>query len=476
MKSGHGRNSVATNIIHLLYSTAFSSVLNATALIVLASYLDAHYYGLFSVALAMALIMAFFTDIGLSDIALREGSKIDANISDILSSYIRLRFWLVLVTLCIGFLVIYFTYQDQMDLLVASFCLITPMVIGVTLQSFGVTYFQLIEKMQYMGLIRIISAVLLFVSISIGMLLSLSPIILTTLYGMSYLIGGIFAAILVLRQIKISLKSKFHKGLYHKLGSFTLGGLLFVIIPQMGPLLLEKTVTLVEVGLFAVAYRIPQALQKLPFIVAGAYYPVLFRYYNQKKYDDHLDIHIKQVKIMSVLGMVMLLPLYYFSESIIRILFGEEWISATIPLKILSLMLLLQAVNIALADGLTSISRQNSRTIIQVIAVIVGIGLYLPFSAYWGVTGAAIAGVSVEVVMLIGFWGCLPSKIEMAKKALIPYVSSMFGSLLVFELIFKNYLWVGLIGNLVFVGIILYLDKAAFAKFVSFRIRLQSMI
>lgn len=68
-------NSITKNIFHLFYSTAAASFLNALVLIYLASYLQAYHYGMFSVALASAMVMGYFTDAGLTEIAIREGSK-----------------------------------------------------------------------------------------------------------------------------------------------------------------------------------------------------------------------------------------------------------------------------------------------------------------------------------------------------------------------------------------------------------------
>ncbi len=172
--------------------------------------------------------------------------------------------------------------------------------------------------------------------------------------------------------------------------------------------MLENTISLAEVGLFAVAYRIPQALQQIPFVVAGAYYPVLFRYYNQRLLVEHLKLNINQIKFMALIGMAMCVIFFHLSEFVISLLFGTDWLGAVLPLKILSVMLFLQSVNIALADGLTSRSRQNHRMTVQLIAVILGAVMYYYFSLPYGVIGAALAGVCIEILALTGFWLCNP--------------------------------------------------------------------
>jgi O-antigen/teichoic acid export membrane protein len=458
------KNSIAKNILHLFYSTALSSVLNATALIVLAYYLQSYYYGMFSVVLAFAMIMGYFTDAGLSDIVLREGSKKEVDPSILISSYIKMRIGLLFVTFVCGFVIIHISNSGHRELIQTAYFLIIPMVTGIALQSIGTTFFQLIEKMQYYGLIRIISSVCLVLTLSLGMLFRVNPLIICTLYGLSYFAAGIFGVYLVSKNVQIRLKNPFHKGLLQNLGSFTLGGLLFVMLPQLGPLVLEKTITLKEVGLFAVAYRIPQALQQIPFIVAGAYYPVLFRSFNNNHLDDHLRYNITLIKIITLVGMAMTIPLYHMSDFVINLLFGEKWNEAAFPLKILSLMLTLQAINIALADGLTTRAMQSYRTVVQLIAVISGVFLYLFFSKSFGVSGAAFVGVMIEALALLGFWICIPNRWIIAKKVIIPYLTFFIICLISIDFFLDSFPFLAVVINFVLLALMVVVDKEIMEK------------
>jgi len=458
------KNSIAKNILHLFYSTALSSVLNAAALIVLAYYLQSYYYGMFSVVLAFAMIMGYFTDAGLSDIVLREGSKKEVDPSVLISSYVKMRMGLLVATFLCGFFILHISNSGQRELIQVAYFLIIPMVTGIALQSIGTTYFQLIEKMQYYGLIRIISSVCLVLTLSIGMLFRFNPLVICTLYGLSYFAAGIVGVFWVSRNVQIRLKSPFHKGLLQNLGSFTLGGLLFVMLPQLGPLVLEKTIPLKEVGLFAIAYRIPQALQQIPFIVAGAYYPVLFRSFNNNLLDDHLKYHIALIKTISLVGMAMTIPFYYMSDFVIHLLFGEKWIQAAFPLKILSLILTLQAINISLADGLTTRALQSYRTIVQLITVISGVFLYMFFSQSFGVSGAAYAGVMIEGITLLGFWICTPNRWIIAKKVIIPYLTIFIICLSSIDYFLDSLPFLAVSINFVLLTLMVVFDKEIMAK------------
>ncbi|PFO04936.1 sugar translocase [Bacillus sp. AFS076308] len=458
------KNSIAKNILHLFYSTALSSGLNAAALIILAYYLGSYYYGMFSVVLAFAMIMGYFTDAGLSDIVLREGSKKEVDISVLISSYLKMRVGLLVASFLCGFFIFHISNSGHSELIQIGYFLIIPMVTGIALQSIGTTYFQLIEKMQYYGLIRIVSSVCLLLTLSVGMLFRFSPLTICSLYGISYLAAGMLGVYLVSKNVQIRIKGPFHKGLFRNLGAFTIGGLLFVMIPQLGPLVLEKTISLQEVGLFAVAYRIPQALQQIPFIVAGAYYPVMFRAFNNKQLDDHLRYNINLLKTISLVGMAMTIPFFYMSNFFIELLFGEKWIQAAFPLKILSLLLTLQAINIALADGLTTRALQSYRTVVQLFSVITGIFFYMFFSKSFGVSGAAFAGLTIEGIALIGYWLCIPNRWVIAKRVVIPYVTYFTGCLITIDFFLDSLPVLAVVINFVLLALVALVDKENMEK------------
>lgn len=452
-------NSIAENIFHLFYSTIFASVLNAATLIVLASYLNSYNYGLFSVVLAFAMILGYCTDVGLSRIVVRECADKDSDIPAIFTSYLKLRLGLLVISLAVAFVLLHVFYTQNQELITTAYYLVIPMVTGLMLQSIGTVYFQVKEKMQYSGLIRITSAGLLVTSVFTGMLLSLEPVIICGLYGGSYFIAGLLALFMVSRSMRFEYKSRFHKGLYKEMGPFTIDGLLFVMIPQLGPIILEQTLALTAVGFFAVAYRIPQALQQIPFVVAGAYYPVMYRNFQHNNIQEHTRLNIIQVKVMALMGMAMTFPLFFMSESIIKLLFGESWIAASEPLKILSIMLTVQMINTALADGLTTQSLQVRRTSVQGVSVVCGIAFYVLFSNYYGIIGAAYAGVMIEVIALSGYILVTPKRFIFLRKAVAPYCFVFLMSLITLEWLFSSHpILSTLAGFSVIIGLLL-IDK-----------------
>ncbi|NGY76366.1 hypothetical protein F6Y02_08565 [Bacillus megaterium] len=65
-------------------------------------------------------------------------------------------------------------FYHEASLVKMMYYLIVPMIIGLAMQSIGITYFQLTEQMHHLGAIRIYSALLLVVLLTVGMLMHTS--------------------------------------------------------------------------------------------------------------------------------------------------------------------------------------------------------------------------------------------------------------------------------------------------------------
>lgn len=461
------KNPIFKNIIYLFYSTVTANVLNATTLILLANYFTSKSYGIFSVALALSMIMNFFTDLGVSNTFLREGSK-DGGESVNFTSYIKIRILFLVSAIMIFTVGIHLFYQEK-EMLHMMYYLMIPIVIGLMLQSIGITYFQLTERMQYIASIKMFSSFALIVSTLISMSLKVDVHIAALLYGFSYLAGGIYSLFELKRRTTIDWSTPFQKQLFSNLSPFLISGLFIMLIPQLGPLVLEKTLVLSLVGLFAVAYRIPSALYQIPGVIAGAFYPLLFKYYNQRNLEEHTRLNILQTKMMSFIGMCLTVTLFYLASYLITVLFGDDWGAAIQPLQILSFIVVLQGFNIAMADGLTTRRLQSRRTIVQFIAIVAGLGAFYFMSIAYQVIGAAYAVVVIEVVSFIGYVLANPARKITLSQVLIPYGAYFSVSFILFNYMLNTSPYLALVLTLILITtMIILFDREIRAIIVKF--------
>ena len=449
--------SILNNIIHLFYSTILANLLQAVSLIALANFFNAQHYGMFSVAIAVTFVMLFFTDLGLTNTFLREGAKDGVDLGKILSSYIKIRMILLIFISIIGYIAIHYMYADR-NVIYMMINVMFFMLIGLTFQNIGIAYFQLMERMKYIALIKVVSASVVIIITCFCIFGELPVYVTARLYAFGYMIGGLFSIYIMRKKTKMNMKVVIHKTLFWQLTPFIISGFLIMSTPQLAPILLNYTLPLSMVGVFAVAYRMPAALYQVPGVIAGAFYPVLFKHYNQKNLEEHTKLSLLQIKSMAIVGICMTIGLYYLAPYFISIFFHEEWSNAVEPLQILSFLIVLQSLNIAIADGLTTSGRQNKRTVVQCIALVIGGIMLYSFSSIGGVIGAAYAMVLFEIVALVGYIAVSVVRKKIVFQIVIPYTIYFGVTFIGVQYMLHTYHFIALVLNtlIVVVGIFLY--------------------
>lgn len=394
------KNSIISNAFYLFIGNVLVRFLTAASTILIARYLGAEDYGILSIALAYASVAAFFTDLGLTHTLIREGTKENSSLPILMSSFLRVRLSLSLITILISIFIVEVLYKDvyMKEIL---YVVLIPTIIGAAFQGVGAAYFQVIEKMNITAIIRTIAGLTTATSLIVGMIFNWPLLYIAPIYGLANVAAGLFSIIIVLKHVKIF--KGWDKSILNGLLNFTISGLTIMLLPQIGPIVIEKASSLKESGFFSAAYRIPSLLYQIPGVVAAAFYPVLFRLGNNKDFSKHLELNTRQLKIMSFLGISMAIPFLFYSDWWISFLFGDKWEHAANPLSILAIMVIMQSFNYPMADSLTTKGRQKTRTSIQLFALIFGIALYYTLSARHGSTGGAIAAVLIEVILFAGF-------------------------------------------------------------------------
>ena len=148
---------------------------------------------------------------------------------------------------------------------------------------------------------------------------------------------------------------------------------------------------------------------------------MLFKHYNQNNIEEHTKLNLLQIKSMAIVGICMTIGLYHLAPYFISIFFHEEWSNSVEPLQILSFLIVLQSLNIAIADGLTTSGCQNKRTVVQCVALVIGGVMLYSFSSIGGVIGAAYAMVLFEIVALVGYIA-----VSVVKKNCIPNCNTVY--------------------------------------------------
>ncbi|MGU3473425.1 oligosaccharide flippase family protein [Paenibacillus sp. D51F] len=390
--------SIILNAIYLFFSHVVVRFLTAIATILVARYLDTTQYGLLSLAISFTIVTAFFTEIGLTHTLIREGTRPNSKMSELMGTYFLSRSTLGVITLIVSIIGIrcFYTMEQQAILLWA----VVPSIIGSVFTGFGVSYFQVIQKMMFTAIIRAATGCFTALALFLGILFKVDLVVFSAIYGFSIVLGGALSFFLATRRIKM--KFVLNKSILNGLGAFSFSAFVVMIFPQLGTITLERSSTLEEVGYFAAAYRIPSILYQIPNVLALAFYPMLFKLANTNSMKEKQILNVAQIKFMSSLSILISLPFIFYSEWWIQLLLGTQWTKAAPVLSILSFLVVFQAVSSPLSDGLATEGLHKRRSTFQLFVLFFAFVFYVLIGRHYGAVGAAVVALLVEIVNLCG--------------------------------------------------------------------------
>ncbi|HFK1714666.1 TPA: oligosaccharide flippase family protein [Bacillus cereus] len=409
-------NKILKNASYLFVGNITVRFVLAIATIFFARYVSPSDYGMFTTALAVSAVICYFTDAGLTHTFMREGTRSDANISVLISSYLRIRLILAIVISVLFAIFAQFFYPDAY-LRAMVYWVVLPTMFGATLQGVGMAYFQVTERMQFTAIISVLQGVIAAAALLLGMSFQWSLMMVAAMYGVSSLVTGVIAFIMTIRYTKVH--KGWDKGILDQLLIFTINGIIIMLLPQLGPIILEKVSTYKQVGFFGAASKIPAVLYQIPGVIAAAFYPRLFAFGNEKNIEEHRKLSSFELKLMSFLGMGISIPFIADPSFWIVSLLGEKYAPAGDALAILAFMVILQSINYPLADNLTTIGQQWKRATTMTIGLVVAIIGYIVLGSKYGMMGAAAAAIITEITLLIGFTLFIRKGMQLLVKGII---------------------------------------------------------
>ena len=133
-------NKILKNASYLFVGNITVRFVLAIATIFFARYVSPDEYGMFTTALAVSAVICYFTDAGLTHTFMREGGRRNADISVLISSYLRIRFVLAIVISVLFAIFAQFFYPDAY-LRAMVYWVVLPTMFGATLRGIEIGLF-----------------------------------------------------------------------------------------------------------------------------------------------------------------------------------------------------------------------------------------------------------------------------------------------------------------------------------------------
>ncbi|HHV65570.1 MAG TPA: flippase [Peptococcaceae bacterium] len=392
---------VIKNATALGISSILAKAISAVVGIFVTRYLGPGPFGDYSTAYAFVGTFILFSELGISQLMVQEGSRNAA----VLPRYFgnTLFFKGILTIICFIFMLIFMipagyntTVQKMIVILGIAVC------INALIQSVY-NYYQAIQKMYQAAAFQFLTTVLIGGLTMLVILCGWSVVAISFTHFLSYLIIGIMIFFALRGTVKPQIDLKNLGGMVRNGLPFGIHRIFYYIFFQLSILVLSLTSTNVEVGIYSAAYKLMLMLIFIPSLMTSALYPVLYQLGESNK-DQHRNTIEKVFKVLSAVGIAGSVLIFVLAAPLTKWLYAGKFNESIPILMIVTWFLALECMSFSLGDVLTTTNRQWQRTLIQGSALLILLVLILAFYPSLGVYSAAYSLVIVEGYIFFGYY------------------------------------------------------------------------
>jgi O-antigen/teichoic acid export membrane protein len=390
---------VARNAAYLFVGTLAGKLIAAGANILYGRHAGANDYGQLSVGIAFAAIGAFIVDMGLTQTAVREGTKPGADVDRIMSTVVVVKTLLTVVAFLVLPGVMWLIYGAG-DLFWVVTIITLSTILGTFLQGFAVLHGQMVQDMRVLSLLSLALSVGNSLALVIGSWLSLPIVWVAWLYGLSSVVAGIVC--LLPRRARWSWSRERDWAVVSDLPSYAVNGTIAILTAQIIPVLTERMLSSAEAGVYTAASKFPAMLFQFPAMLITAFFPMLFALgHSEADLAAHSRAVVEELRSILMCSFVLAAPFVYFGPELVTFLFGEPYASGGIAMVLSGLWLIAQSVKTVFADAIMTRGGVKARIIITAASLGVMIGAFVLLIPRFGVTGAALAPLLGEVLTAV---------------------------------------------------------------------------
>jgi O-antigen/teichoic acid export membrane protein/SAM-dependent methyltransferase len=404
---------IAKNIGIANLATLINLGANFILSIIIARFLGVSPLGIYALGSAVAGLSFSFLAFGTRTIMTRETAKDPQQGKRYIANTLGIRF---LITFPLGFLVIYLFGTLLMPGLLSTLLLIGLSVALTNIHGVFFGIFQARGRFHYQ-LLAISLQKGLAIGGGVSLLLlggSLNQLIL--LLSIAHAIALLISLVLATKRItpiRISFDLPFIRGFIREsfplaLASFSEFINLKSDTIMLGPMKGERAT-----GIYNAAYGILLGLSSLAYSISVACFPSFSRAYSRSK--EEIKRLFKTVTAFTLfMSSLSALILIIFAKPIIRLIYGERFLAASLPLAILAFALIFISLNRLAIAGLNSSGRQRDSFRIIGGGAVINVILNIIFIPRYSYLGASITTVITEALVFaasyITFLGHLREK------------------------------------------------------------------
>ena len=406
-------DNLSKNFVWMAAANIVSSLFSAVLFIYLARALDPEALGYISYAFTIIFFLANFIDLGLSTYGMREVSNDRPRVSQYVSEIVSFRLVIASLLAISTIIVASLSYSASNAF---RTIVIESTLILFTVSLAGEWAFQGIEKM-HMVFVSFLTTSALQLGLIFTFVKSPKDVFKTPIL---YFIATIPIIAVYLRILKFRPLMK--AGDLKRMGKYLSSSLVIWSISIFAQVYNNLDIFMLgifrgvgEVGYFTIARRIIGGVSALMIFLSGALLPRLTCTFisDQAQFRSATNKFLKLAIILTVFGLV---PLIFFSDSLISLTVGKGYLPAAPALKIMSLGLIFVLFNLPFSTGLIACHLEKEVLKQAAASAVLSVFSNIILIPRYGMIGASVSFVLAELLAIVWILWIYKTKLPSMRK------------------------------------------------------------
>lgn len=365
-----------------------------------ARYLGAEGFGVLSFAIAIVGIFTILTDLGMSNLTVREVARDKSLGPKYLGNGLVIKTVLAVVSFALIALTTNLLNYPSETLIVVYFIALSTIINSI--YGFIFSIFQAHEKMEFQSVGQILNSALMFSGIIIAITYALDVVGFSFVYFISSLITLIFALIVYVWKFSLpplEIDGAFWGKLLKNAIPFGLTGIFVTIYYWIDSVMLSIMVGNEVVGWYNASYKFVFLFLSFQSLFVISIFPVLSSFYKTSK-ESLKFAYERSFKYMLIISIPVAVFVTIVADKVVLLIYGTDFIPSVIALQILIWTVIFMFINNISSNFLGSIDRQIAVSKIAGVGAIVNVILNLLLIPQFSYVGSSFATVFTELAIL----------------------------------------------------------------------------
>lgn len=422
-------SSITKNAAFMTMASIAQKVISFVYFTLIARNIGAEGTGKYFFALAFTTVFVVFVDLGLTNVLVREASKVKQKIQAYFSTVLSVKIFLGIVSYIGAVVVINLMGYPVETKHLVYLSGVTMLFDSLHLTLYGVL--RAIGDLKYEA-IGIVGSQLLTLSMgSIFLFLGYPIIFLILAFTIPSFLNVCYVTVILYKKYKINLTPHYDKVIFRYIGKiaipFALAAVFARVYSYMDSILLSKLAGDIAVGWYSIPYKITYAFQFVPLALMAVLYPRFSEYFvhNKKRLAYVFE---RGIKYLLIIVFPIAIGIGILSQDIILTFFTGEYINSIIPLQILLAGLVFSYISFPIGAFLNACNRQVTQTTIVGLVMVINIILNVLLIPVYGVAGASITALVGNVLLTVLGYSIIPKITKISHIFLLKAFIQIFSS------------------------------------------------